>query len=79
MFRMKLFLIMFVTALAIGCQSPANKDGVATATELKLERFSFKGKVVEITDKDKKKVKASYVFNPNDSRAWLENLEVTKK
>jgi Cu/Ag efflux protein CusF len=114
MFRMKLFLIMFVTALALACQSPANKDGVATANEMKVERFPFKGKVVEITDKDKKKVKinhekiegrmdamtmvftvkddahfdqlavgdevkASYVFNPNDSRAWLENLEVTKK
>jgi Cu/Ag efflux protein CusF len=115
MFRMKLFLIMFVTTLAIGCQSPANKDRAATvSSEMKLERFPFKGKVVEITDKDKKRVKinhekiegrmeamtmvftvkddahfdqlaagdevkGSYVFNPNDSRSWLENLEVTKK
>ena len=115
MFRMKLLLIILVSALALACQSPANKDGGAPASsEMKMERFSFKGKVVEITDKEKKKVKinhekiegrmdamtmvftvkddvhfdqlavgdevkASYVFNPNDSRAWLENLEVMKK
>ena len=114
MFRMKLLMMVLVAALAIACQSPTNKDGATTANEMKLERFPFKGKVVEITDKDKKKVKinhekiegrmdamtmvftvkddahfdqlaagdevkASYVFNPNDSRAWLENLEITKK
>ena len=115
MFRMKLLLIILVAALALACQSPANKDAPpTTSSEMKVERFPFKGKVVEITDKDKKKVKinhekiegrmeamtmvftvkddahfdqlaagdevkASYVFNPNDSRSWLENLEVMKK
>ena len=115
MFRMKLFLMIFVTALAIGCQSPANKDAApTTSSEMKLERFPFKGKVVEITDKGRKRVKinhekiegrmdamtmdftvkddahfdqlaagdevkGSYVFNPNDSRSWLENLEILKK
>ncbi len=115
MFRMKLLLIILVTALALACQSPANRDTApTTSSEMKLERFPFKGKVVEITDKSRKRVKinhekiegrmdamtmdftvkddahfdqlaagdevkASYVFNPNDSRSWLENLEVTKK
>ncbi len=115
MFRMKLVIVIFLAVIGAACQSPANKDVAPTASsEMKVERFPFKGKVVEITDKDKKKVKinhekiegrmdamtmvftvkddehfdqlaagdevkASYVFNPNDSRAWLENLEVMKK
>ncbi len=116
MFRIKLVLIVLMSTLAIACQKPVmgNKNAAPASTEMKVEQFPFKGKVIEITDKDKKRVKishekiegrmdamtmvftvkddahfeqlaagdevnASYVFNPNDSHAWLENLEVTKK
>ena len=111
MFRAKLAIVILIAVIGVACQKPA---APTASTEMKVERFPFKGKVVEITDKDKKKVKinhekiegrmdamtmvftvkddahfdqlaagdevkASYVFNPNDSHAWLENLEVTKK
>ena len=115
MVRMKLLIVILMAVLGAACQQSVNKDAPSPASsEMKLERFPFKGKVVEITDKDKKRVKinhekiegrmeamtmvftvkddahfdqlvvgdevkASYVFNPNDSRSWLENLEVTKK